>query len=463
MSGLLCGHPSHEPEWGRVPLDDVRGPPPELPPCLDVTTESGPNAAVRGSHAANPGPLLPPRHGPPLRQAQRNPHLHDPGVADLQDTEDEEQDPPEGTSTSTCTNDNDSNLLPAPATFERQPRYNIEDHLNTSANMNDSANSSGMDARSDRASGCSTPRFRSDGWDLVDRAGRLFESLWDPDTNAVSGVAKAGDLRHKSASLNNSQLGRSLRSSWRQDGGCGSIISTRTLITPAPYSTPKAAPTQTKNGRTRSASWQAPALARSPNALLNATENPNAGTTAGRERSRRRDDRDRDRERHLHPRRPHGLSTAPWRARPRSPAHPPPRNHASRESSSVRSTHNGPSQAEQALSMNRHTWRNLLCLSDEGPGTDVTRHLSVPLPSEAMENVLETVHNMPTEHRVAFLASLLRFLLEVAQQISEVVVTNDVNADPNPHYRGRRHSAGTALQYSGLQSKTTVPSPTTEP
>ena len=80
--------------------------------------------------------------------------------------------------------------------------------------------------------------------------------------------------------------------------------------------------------------------------------------------------------------------------------------------------------------MNRHTWRSLLGL-DEGPGTNLSQHLSVPLPSEAMENVLETVHGMPPDHTLTCLASLLRFLLEVAQQISEVVVTNNIHADPN--------------------------------
>ena len=369
-----------------------------------------------------------------------------PGVADLHDTEDEEQDPPEGTSTSTCSNDNDSNLLPAPATFERQPRYNIEDHLNTSANMNDSANSSGMDARSDRASGCSTPRFLSNGWDLVDRAGRLFESLWDQQLEILIQMLYQ-ELRRLATCATSQQASTILNLAANQ--GLPFVeesMESEILLAPrwrlwlhrinedAHHAGPLLNPEDGSNADEEyedSVSLMAVTRPRQVSKRSPECDRESERREERRERSRRRDDGDRDRERHLHPGRPHGLSTAPWRARPRSPAHPPPRNHASRGSSSVRSTHNGPSQAEQALSMNRHTWRNLLCLSDEGPGTDVTRHLSVPLPSEAMENVLETVHNMPTEHRVAFLASLLRFLLEVAQQISEVVVTNDVNADPN--------------------------------
>ena len=38
---------------------------------------------------------------------------------------------------------------------------------------------------------------------------------------------------------------------------------------------------------------------------------------------------------------------------------------------------------------------------------------------------------LPTKSMVAFLAGLLRFLLEAAQQISEVMVSNDIHTDPN--------------------------------
>ena len=130
----------------------------------------------------------------------------------------------------------------------------------------------------------------------------------------------------------------------------------------------------------------------------------------------------------------------PWRSRsPRptrpEPSYPPPQadraqQHAPVCTSSTRRL-GVTSAAEEAMSLNRHAWRSMLGISDEGPGTDLDRHLPLPLPRDVTENILETVHNMPVEHRVAFLAGLLRFLLEVAQQVSEILVTNKADADPN--------------------------------
>ena len=67
-------------------------------------------------------------------------------------------------------------------------------------------------------------------------------------------------------------------------------------------------------------------------------------------------------------------------------------------------------------------------MSEEGPGVDFSAMLDNPVTEEAALNVVATVEDMTPQQRLTFLASLMRFILEVAQQISEVVVTGRANA-----------------------------------
>ena len=80
--------------------------------------------------------------------------------------------------------------------------------------------------------------------------------------------------------------------------------------------------------------------------------------------------------------------------------------------------------------MNRHVWRGLLGL-DDGPCTDFNTFLQVPLPENATSNVLASVEGLDPQQKIAFLATFLRFVLEMAQQISEVLVTERADVVPD--------------------------------
>ena len=77
--------------------------------------------------------------------------------------------------------------------------------------------------------------------------------------------------------------------------------------------------------------------------------------------------------------------------------------------------------SHEVLSLNRHTWRNILGMC-AGTGTDLTQILDRPLPEYCMENILATCSSMTSQERLSFLASFTRFILEAAQQVSEVIV-----------------------------------------
>ena len=122
---------------------------------------------------------------------------------------------------------------------------------------------------------------------------------------------------------------------------------------------------------------------------------------------------------------------APWREEarsrqgPREPPCPPPQRSSRRAPATERT------QAEEALSLNRHTWRDLLGLSAEGTGSNYTEYIAVPLRTEAMENILATVANLDEGQRVAFISSFMRFIMELAQQVCEGIVVGRANVDPN--------------------------------
>ena len=99
--------------------------------------------------------------------------------------------------------------------------------------------------------------------------------------------------------------------------------------------------------------------------------------------------------------------------------------------SSTRRIGTAPSSlAADTLSLNRHTWRSLLCMEPDGPGVDLNRTLNDPLDAEQMDNVQATAENMGPGERLAFVASLMQFLMEVGHQVaSHLVVTASDSAE----------------------------------
>ena len=79
--------------------------------------------------------------------------------------------------------------------------------------------------------------------------------------------------------------------------------------------------------------------------------------------------------------------------------------------------------------MNRVTWRNILCMGDAGPSTDPDTKVEAPLDSSQMGNVVSTIEGMSSRDRLAFMASFIRFMLELAHQVSVAMITEGPHAD----------------------------------
>ena len=79
---------------------------------------------------------------------------------------------------------------------------------------------------------------------------------------------------------------------------------------------------------------------------------------------------------------------------------------------------NNSRMAQESLSLNRVTWRSLLCMESAGPGADIKQFLLRPLERDQLCNIRETIAHLSTEERTTFMASLMQFLMEVAHHIS---------------------------------------------
>ena len=90
-------------------------------------------------------------------------------------------------------------------------------------------------------------------------------------------------------------------------------------------------------------------------------------------------------------------------------------------------TRNLPRQHDQwrVLRANRHTWRCLIGLFDEGPGTDDATIQDRPLNETRAANIVATVEDMNYQQRLAFFGTFLRFLLELGQQVHELILTGE--------------------------------------
>ena len=82
--------------------------------------------------------------------------------------------------------------------------------------------------------------------------------------------------------------------------------------------------------------------------------------------------------------------------------------------------------AAETLSLNRLTWRSILCMEVSAPGGSSDQTLSEPLDQDQMNNVRSTAMQMSPGERLAFLASLMQFLMEVGHQIASNIVVGGV-------------------------------------
>ena len=96
------------------------------------------------------------------------------------------------------------------------------------------------------------------------------------------------------------------------------------------------------------------------------------------------------------------------------------------------------------LRTNRHTWRCLLGMQDEGPGTNESVMHDRPVAPDNAANIEATVEDMTSRQRLIFFGTFLRFLLELSQQVHEIMITGysgpadvDVGGDGSSFMQGR--------------------------
>ena len=83
--------------------------------------------------------------------------------------------------------------------------------------------------------------------------------------------------------------------------------------------------------------------------------------------------------------------------------------------------------------MNRVTWRSLLCMNESTPDHDSENETPNPLNNTQMTNIISTLEGMMAQDRLLFMCSLVRFVLEMTQQISIAMATDQgppVHDDP---------------------------------
>ena len=80
-----------------------------------------------------------------------------------------------------------------------------------------------------------------------------------------------------------------------------------------------------------------------------------------------------------------------------------------------------------ALSLNRLTWRSMLNMGQDPPGTMRTRMMAAPLDSDQLGNILQTTANMPAEDKLALMAGFARFVVEMVQQVFQSVMQNQIH------------------------------------
>ena len=91
----------------------------------------------------------------------------------------------------------------------------------------------------------------------------------------------------------------------------------------------------------------------------------------------------------------------------------------------TRDDHPSLTPRQQALSFNRLTWRSLMGVEDEGPGMDINRWVPAPLDSTQTANIAATVEDMDHAQRLAMTTGFFRYLLELAHQTMQILVTGD--------------------------------------
>ena len=89
--------------------------------------------------------------------------------------------------------------------------------------------------------------------------------------------------------------------------------------------------------------------------------------------------------------------------------------------------------AAETLLLNRLTWRSILCMEVSAPGGSSNQTLSEPLDQDQMNNVQSTAMQMSPGERLAFLASLMQFLMEVGHQIASNIVVGGVPIAEAPY------------------------------
>ena len=60
----------------------------------------------------------------------------------------------------------------------------------------------------------------------------------------------------------------------------------------------------------------------------------------------------------------------------------------------------------EAMSMARHTWRNVLCMADDGPSTDLRQILDEPLDRAQVDNIGATIETMDSVERMTFMTAV---------------------------------------------------------
>ena len=79
---------------------------------------------------------------------------------------------------------------------------------------------------------------------------------------------------------------------------------------------------------------------------------------------------------------------------------------------------------DEALSANRHMWRDIMGM-DSGPGTD-SQFLAFAVDTSVLQNVIATTEPLQPLERLAFYTGFVRWLFEVMQLIMEAVVTRQL-------------------------------------
>ena len=62
-------------------------------------------------------------------------------------------------------------------------------------------------------------------------------------------------------------------------------------------------------------------------------------------------------------------------------------------------------------------------MQEEGPGTTESEYYDRPIDPLCCDNILATIENLSVQEKVAFLGSFVRFILELAQQLNELMIT----------------------------------------